>query len=282
MTDDTTEIIVAEPDETGLVRFDAEAAIERLRGCESLVRFMAEKCSGPQYIVKIQGKSYPKVEWWTTVGGGLGLFPVEIACRRIADDPIVYEATVEVRLRGEVVTRASAICSMAERRWSHADEYAVRSMSTTRATGKAFRIGLSFLAVMAGLEPTPAEEVPPAGFDGPRNPPEPSENDKPAPTKLPKGAAAPGGPGEWITFKEVKVKEGETNGKAWTRYGVNIGGVWYSTFDHKVGEMLQDAAADGLKVHVDTETGKHGIKITAARIESRGGPGAPVDTELPF
>jgi len=33
-------------------------------------------------------------------------------------------------------------------------------MSITRASGKAYRIPLSFLAVMAGLEVTPAEEMP--------------------------------------------------------------------------------------------------------------------------
>ena len=33
-------------------------------------------------------------------------------------------------------------------------------MAITRATGKAYRIPLSFLAVMAGLAPTNAEEIP--------------------------------------------------------------------------------------------------------------------------
>jgi len=32
-------------------------------------------------------------------------------------------------------------------------------MAITRATAKAYRIGLSFLATFAGLEPTPAEEI---------------------------------------------------------------------------------------------------------------------------
>ena len=36
-------------------------------------------------------------------------------------------------------------------------------MAITRASGKAYRIPLSFLAVMAGLEATPAEEIPVVG-----------------------------------------------------------------------------------------------------------------------
>ena len=53
------------------------------------------------------------------------------------------------------------MCSNREERWRNADEYAIKSMSITRASGKAYRIPLSFLAVMAGLEVTPAEEMPP-------------------------------------------------------------------------------------------------------------------------
>jgi hypothetical protein len=76
-----------------------------------------------------------------------------------------YRSVVEVLHKGQVVTRASAICTTEESAWGKRDEYAVKSMATTRATGKAYRIGLSGLAVLAGLEPTPADEIPPQGFN---------------------------------------------------------------------------------------------------------------------
>lgn len=131
-----------------------------LKQAETVVSYMASKCSGPSFISRIQGKQYPLVTWWTTVGAALGLFPQEVSSRKIKDDPLTYEAVVEVRHGEQVVSRASAICSAEERRWKTADEYAVKSMATTRATGKAYRIAFAFLAVMAGLEPTPAEEIP--------------------------------------------------------------------------------------------------------------------------
>ncbi|MDP7475517.1 MAG: hypothetical protein QF859_06100, partial [Candidatus Marinimicrobia bacterium] len=52
-----------------------------------------------------------------------------------------------------------------EDQWKDAPEYSIKSMAITRATGKAYRIPLSFLAVMAGLAPTNAEEIPVEGND---------------------------------------------------------------------------------------------------------------------
>ena len=95
---------------------------------------------------------------------GLGLFPVEISNEAVEIDGYrAYLAIYEVRHGGQTVTRASAICARSEEKWANRDEYAVRSMAATRAVGKAYRIGLAGLAVMAGLEPTPAEEVGEAG-----------------------------------------------------------------------------------------------------------------------
>lgn len=140
---------------------DPTAAIDK---AEQLVGKMAEKCTGPDYIATIQGKEYPKVDWWTTVGASLGLFPREESIRLLdREGEVAYEATVGVYRGQELVTRASAICSDKEPTWSGRDEYAIRSMAITRATGKAFRLGLSFLPVMAGMEPTPAEEMPQGG-----------------------------------------------------------------------------------------------------------------------
>jgi len=140
--------------------------VEALERAERLVRAMAVRCTGERYIARISNRDYPKVDWWTTIGMVLGLFPVVITNRRLdRADELAYEATVEIHHRGRLITRGEALCSNAEARWKTADEYAIKSMAATRATGKAFRLGLSGLAVMAGLEPTPAEEM-----DGVRTP----------------------------------------------------------------------------------------------------------------
>ena len=129
---------------------------------QRLVSVVANRCTGPGYLVNIKGKQYPKIEWWTSVSASLGLFPRVLYSKRLdRDGEIAYEAKVEVHRNGQIIASGEALCSNREARWQHADEYAIKSMSITRASGKAYRIPLSFLAVMAGLEVTPAEEMPP-------------------------------------------------------------------------------------------------------------------------
>lgn len=138
-----------------------------LQKAEELVQYMSSKCSGEEYIANIQGRDFPRCEWWTSVGAGLGLFPQEESVRRLdREGEIAYEAVVGVYDGEQRVTRGSAICSSSESTWEGRDEYAIRSMAITRATSKAYRNGLSFLAVMADLEPTPAEEMQGTGNGG--------------------------------------------------------------------------------------------------------------------
>jgi len=111
----------------------------------------------------IQDRKYVMVEGWTTLGGIIGVLPREVEVKRLEDGG--YEAMVElVRARdGMVVGRASALCGMDEKTWASRPEYARRSMAVTRATGKAYRLGYSWIIKLAGYEATPAEEMPVEG-----------------------------------------------------------------------------------------------------------------------
>jgi hypothetical protein len=108
----------------------------------------------------IHGKAYIRAEGWQTLGTLLGITPRERSVLRLADGS--YEAYIELvsTSTGHVVGGASAICSIKETRWSRAEEYARRSMSVTRATGKAYRTGFAWVVTLAGYEPTPEEEMP--------------------------------------------------------------------------------------------------------------------------
>ena len=141
---------------------------------------------------KIQGKKFVKVEGWTTLGAMLGVLPREISVTRLEDGG--YEAVVElVRTNdGMVIGRGSALCGIDEKRWSKADEYARRSMAITRATGKAYRLGFSWIVTLAGYEPTPAEEMPQQAAT-PRKPPQQRRTQKAAP---PPSASPPAEPVE--------------------------------------------------------------------------------------
>ena len=151
--------------ETGVVIFDKDP-VKAFAEMERIVQSIANKLKGEDFISIVKGNPYPKVEWWTTIGASLGLFPItEWSKRCEREDEIAYESRVSVRKNGQIVTVGEAFCSNLEDGKTDQDEHAIKSMSITRATSKAFRIGLPMLAVMAGLKPTPAEEVPKEGFD---------------------------------------------------------------------------------------------------------------------
>lgn len=108
----------------------------------------------------IQGKKYVRVEGWLTLGTMLGFTAKEREVYRLSDGS--YEASVDIIRYSDGVTLggASALCSVTEKRWATADEYARRSMAITRAVGKAYRINFSWIVALSGYETTPEEEMP--------------------------------------------------------------------------------------------------------------------------
>lgn len=108
----------------------------------------------------ISGRKYVMVEGWTTLGAMMGIVPVEEYCQPLPD-AAGFEAKVKLirASDGGMVGAASAECTRTENNWSNRDSYAVRSMSITRATGKAYRLSFSWIMRLAGFEATPAEEM---------------------------------------------------------------------------------------------------------------------------
>lgn len=107
--------------------------------------------------VVINGKHYLTFEDWQTIGRFYGV-TVGVAETTKVDNG--YEARAVVYNReGIVISAAEAICTREERNWKVRDEYAVKSMAQTRACAKALRNVLAWVAVLAGFEGTPAEEL---------------------------------------------------------------------------------------------------------------------------
>lgn len=223
---------------------------------ESIAKTMAAKCEGPAYVSVISGRRYPTVSWWTAVGASLGFFPREVSCVRQerGDDRIcVYEAVVEVvnQASGQIVGRGSAICSSKEKNWGNRDEYAIRSMAITRATGKAYRLGLAFIAVMAGLEATPSEEMPPQQAQS--RPAEQSQQrrttvEQPAPVKTIEGH-----------IDEVHQVEREGKDGPMQTLDVVIAGDTYIAWQGK--DILDASAYEGSVVKVQFKTRGNGERI---------------------
>ena len=106
----------------------------------------------------IKKKEYVRVEGWTTLGAMLGVTPREVS--NDGNEDGIYVAVVELvrNSDGVIIGRASAECG-GSAMWAGRDAYARRSMATTRATGKAYRLAFSWIMALAGYEVTPAEEM---------------------------------------------------------------------------------------------------------------------------
>lgn len=151
---------------------DRLAALNQM---EAFVTVIASRCKGNQFVVSIEGRKYAKVEWWTAVGNSLGILPRTDSIEVLDSGGIMKRrAWVSLWHDGHPMgPKASGVCSSNEilkkkdgtlkDRWLDARgnpiEYAIESMAMTRATGKAFRQSMSILPVLAGLQPTPAEEM---------------------------------------------------------------------------------------------------------------------------
>jgi hypothetical protein len=143
---------------------------------------------------RIGTREFVFCEGWTTMLAMLGIFPHVVWSRRIPhESACIYEARVALRTgTGHEVGAAESMCSSMEEHWGDRDEYAIRSMAETRAVGKACRLGFSWIMVLAGFAPTPAEEMkeeyaerterPPAA-QKPPTPPKETPKPPPAPQK---------------------------------------------------------------------------------------------------
>lgn len=134
-----------------------------------------------QLSVKIGQGEHVKAEGWTTMLAMLGILPRQVPERSGWLEGGAYEATVElVNAAGQVVGRATAECGHEDDKpWNKRPRYARRSMAITRATGKAARMGFSWIMVLSGFSATPAEEMQQDSGEPP-TPPEPIDVDQDA------------------------------------------------------------------------------------------------------
>jgi hypothetical protein len=112
--------------------------------------------------VRFNGEQYLEFEDWQAVARFYGL------TARVRSTAFVefgeaqgFEATADVIsvATGQILTSAESMCLNDERNWSNKPLFMLRSMAQTRAMAKSLRNVLSWVVVMAGYRPTPAEEM---------------------------------------------------------------------------------------------------------------------------
>lgn len=114
--------------------------------------------------VLFNGEQYLEFEDWQTVGRFYGItarvLPEFVQYVQYGD-AAGFEATAEAyhAENGKVLSVASSMCLNDEPNWRKKPLYQLRSMAQTRACTKALRNVLSWIVVLAGYRPTPAEEM---------------------------------------------------------------------------------------------------------------------------
>lgn len=133
--------------------------------------------------MQISGRKYVRVEGWQAIA-------VSHGCVASARDVEAIEGGIraigEVRRMDDsaVLATAEGFVGDDEPMWARRPLYARRAMAQTRAISRACRSAFAHVVVMmaAGLETTPAEEIP---HDGPEEMPVPAEFEKKAATPDP-------------------------------------------------------------------------------------------------
>jgi hypothetical protein len=245
----------------------------------------------------IQGRKYVRVEGWQSVANAFGCVA---SAKDVERTETGYRAIGQVRRMdtGAVICEAEGFVGDDERTWAKRDEYAKRAMAQTRAISRACRSAFAFVVTMmdAGLETTPAEEVPQDGFaDAPRpaSPVRYQAQSKPAPRmvdedvidvtpervepkapvrkKQPVAAMEEGA--DWQTARFIKGnRQDKTSkaGKSYTQWGafVEIEGSekaeWLNTINREVGETI-DALEKGENVLLQVTVDDYGRKLAAIR-----------------
>lgn len=117
------------------------------------------------------GKRYLEVHHWQTIGKFYHSTVSTSEPEFIEIDGIKgfrAKATVIDEKTGMVVGGATAFCMRDEKNWATKPIYALASMAQTRAMSKALSNKFRFVAVVAGYEGTPSEEIIDAGVTIPR------------------------------------------------------------------------------------------------------------------
>lgn len=172
--------------------FRTEDPSEVLERATKVANVLKGVITQQQLAKRINNRDHVLVEAWTTLASMLGVSGVLVWSRRIepmTEYPVEvihyeyvtdngrrvkrekgrsnyvvkgwdWEARVEVHTPdGRVIGAAEAMCSRGEHTWATREDFALRSMASTRAMSKALRGPLGFVVVLAGYNPTPAEEM---------------------------------------------------------------------------------------------------------------------------
>jgi hypothetical protein len=131
--------------------------IQIIEAATSTAKLLADVVEKAKLYSMISGKKYTRVEGWETLGALL-LCSSEIV--KTEEYKNGYKAEAIIRNQdGKVISNGIGICLRSEKNWATRDDFAICSMSQTRAIGKAYRLGFAWIMSLAGYEVCPVEEM---------------------------------------------------------------------------------------------------------------------------
>lgn len=152
------EIVVKEPTEIILTKDPEQVLKDASKAAKALAKVVKTR----KEKLIINGKQYLYFEDWQTLGRFYGITARIVETRLVDLGQIKgFEAIAEAIHvpTGQVISRAEAMCLNDEKNWEGKPLFTLRSMAQTRACAKALRNVLAWVVVLAGYEPTPAEEA---------------------------------------------------------------------------------------------------------------------------
>lgn len=135
-----------------------------MKYAQEAAREIVDIARSRNFIANVGGREYPMTECMTLIGNMTGHTVKIDWCRKVPSewgigDGWEARALVIDKRTGIEVAAAESMCLRSERSWAKRDEFAVRSMAQTRASGKALRLALGYIVTLAGWEALPAEEI---------------------------------------------------------------------------------------------------------------------------
>jgi hypothetical protein len=152
----TTELAPLQPDLT-LSRAPSIVLEEARQAAHALADVLAAK---PKKVI-LNNEQYLEFEDWQTLGRFYGVTAKVVTTTFIDYGDIHgFEArATAIRADGFELSAAEAACLTDEPHWRTRPMFQLKSMAQTRAAAKVLRNVLSWVVVLAGYRPTPAEEL---------------------------------------------------------------------------------------------------------------------------
>lgn len=153
---------VAKPVKLGAMAF--ATPMEQIWFAKDLANDLKKIIHEHNWFQLYEDQEYVRVEGWSMLGSMIGVTPVEEFVReiRVSDEDHTvkgYEAKINLLCNGLIVGGASSECTIDEALWAGRDTFALRSMTLTRATSKAFRLNYGWIISLAGFAEMPAAEL---------------------------------------------------------------------------------------------------------------------------